>query len=102
MITFYLSKSEKKNKKYTVRFTNPKTNRINNIHFGDSRYEDYTMHKDKDRKNSYIMRHQDKEDWDDYTKSGFWAKHILWNKKTIPLSIQDIESKFKNIKIVES
>ncbi len=43
--------STRKNKKYMI------LNDDNNyIHFGDSRYEDYTKHQDKERLKNYLSR----------------------------------------------
>ena len=51
-----LQKSKANNKKYSalIKF-NDKSKRT--INFGDSRYEDYTIHKDEERKKLYIIRH---------------------------------------------
>lgn len=90
-----LKKSNKPNKKFMVRIDDKKT-----IHFGSKGMSDYTIHKDKERKNRYIDRHKKRENW---TKSGiktagFWSKHISWNKPSLRESIRDTEKRF-NIKI---
>jgi|TARA_R100001443_G_scaffold53905_1_gene65451 hypothetical protein len=90
-----LKKSNKPNKKYMIRIDDKKT-----IHFGSKGMSDYTIHKDKERKNRYIDRHKKRENW---TKSGiktagFWSKHISWNKPSLSESIRDTEKRF-NIKI---
>ena len=64
------------------------------IHFGDSRYEDYTIHNDDDRKKRYIIRHQNNEDWNDLTTAGAWAYNLLWSKPTLIASIKSMEKKF--------
>jgi hypothetical protein len=92
-----LKKSNQKHKKYAV-IVNDKT-----INFGAEGYEDYTTHKQEERKDRYTKRHQTTEDW---TKRGidtpgFWAKHILWNKPTLQASIKDTEQRF-GIKIKQS
>ena len=66
------------------------------IKFGESRAEDYTIHKDDERKKLYIARHENNENW---TKSGvatagFWSRWLLWNKKTINASLNDIKKTF--------
>jgi len=66
------------------------------IYFGAKGYSDYTIHKDPKRKQRYIERHKDKENW---TKSGidtagFWSKNLLWNKPTIETSYNDIKKRF--------
>jgi len=98
---FLLEKSLVPNKKYTIyRFDSTGKLPLKKISFGASGYEDYTTHKNEERKNMYIARHRGREDW---TKSGintagFWAKHLLWNKPSLSESIKDTEKKF-NIKI---
>lgn len=95
--TIILSKSTNPNKKWMVKVDN-KT-----VHFGAKGYEDYTIHKDKDRKERYDNRHKRNENW---TKSGiksagFWSKWILWNKPSLGGSIRDTERRF-GIKIRRS
>ena len=69
------------------------------LHFGATGYEDFTTHKDEERKQRYITRHKKNENWSDPTTSGFYAKNILWNESSIQASINDTNSKFKNINI---
>lgn len=88
---YHIYKSSRKDKKLMVITpTNKK------IHFGASNYEDYTTHKDKDRRNSYLLRHVKNEIWTikGINTAGFWARWILWNKKSIKQSIKDTEDKF--------
>jgi hypothetical protein len=65
-------------------------------------YSDYTIHKDDDRKNRYINRHKDKEDWglSGIKTAGFYAKNILWNKKTIQESVNDLNKKYNSVKFI--
>lgn len=65
----------------------------NKVKFGASGYQDYTMHKDYDRKERYIKRHS-KEDWTDIYKAGTWSRYALWNKETLKESLKDMEKKF--------
>ena len=97
MSTIYLSKSVREGKKYMVE-VDGKT-----IHFGAEGYEDYTKHKDPERKKRYITRHKANENW---TKSGiktagFWSRWLLWGEPSISASIKAIENKF-NLRIVRS
>ena len=80
-----------------------KINGTKKISFGDSHYNGFTTHKDKERKDAYANHHKKNEDW---TKSGakaagFWSRHILWAKLTIKESIDDIHQKFEfpNVKM---
>ena len=84
-----LKKSNRKNKKWMIDMGQMKH------HFGDSRYEDYTKHKDKSRKKSYLARHH-KENWSKsgIHTAGFWSRWLLWNELSISDSINDIEKRF--------
>ena len=53
LYTYYPYKSDKPEKKYYIITSTGKK-----LHFGSSDYQDFTQHKDEDRKNSYIKRHQ--------------------------------------------
>jgi hypothetical protein len=97
MKVYLLEKSVNPKKKFTAIRVLPS---IKHIMFGDSAYEDYTHHKDGDRKNAYLMRHKSTENWNNTDTAGFWSRWLLWNKKTLDASIKDIEDKFE-IKIVK-
>ena len=94
VITAFLSKSNRKNKKWQIIIGRRTT------HFGDNRYQDYTQHKNKDRRRLYKLRHRNDRLSDIYS-AGFWSMNLLWNKPTISSSIGDIEKKYK-IKIISS
>jgi len=70
--------SKVKNKKYYVIYNEKK------INFGDIRFEDYTIHKDKKRRLRYRLRHKAIKTktgayaYLDKTKPAFWSYHILW------------------------
>jgi hypothetical protein len=83
-----LEPAKAKNKKYSIRIQGKK------INFGDDRYEDFTQHKDPERKKRYILRHEKNEDWNDPSTAGFWSKNLCWNKPTIEESIKDIKKRF--------
>ena len=67
------------------------------IHFGAKGYGDYTTHKDESRKQNYLRRHA-REDWTDVNTAGFWARWLLWNKRTLAESIADVSRRF-NLRI---
>ena len=102
---YYLSVSTKPNKKWMVQFTNPDTNKSKTIHFGAIKpngepYEDFTTHKDEERKARYIKRHRGMgEKWNNPRTAGFYALHLLWNKPTLSASIKDTNEKY-GIKII--
>jgi hypothetical protein len=72
------------------------------VSFGRRGYEDYTLHKDDERKRLYLLRHSPRENWgkSGIRTAGFWSRWLLWNKDTINKSIQDIEDRF-NVRIIE-
>ena len=91
-----ISKSTNKDKKFDA-FVDGKQ-----VSFGAVGYEDFSTHKDPERKERYISRHVKREDWDKsgVKTAGYWSKHLLWNKDTLRKSIDDISRKHNlNIKI---
>lgn len=99
-----LKKSDIPGKKFVVDIYDSKPPYFNadKVYFGDSRYEDYTTHKDDKRKERYIARHKSTEDW---TKrgirtAGFWSRWILWNQPTVEESAAYLNKKYKNFKII--
>ena len=91
MQKYYPHKSDKSNKKY---FIITKDNK--KIYIGASGYSDFTIHKDEARKQRYINRHKNNEDWtiSGIDTAGFWSRWLLWNKPTIKNSYLDIKEKF--------
>jgi len=57
--------------------------------FGDQKYEDYTIHKDKERRARYIARHKHDLNTGNYTRAGYLSMYILWNKPTVAWSKMD-------------
>jgi hypothetical protein len=97
--TFYLYRSTHPDKKYSIRTM--ESTKV--ILFGAKGYEDFTKHKDEERRTAYLERHEKNEDWtkNGMLTAGFWSRWLLWNKPTIRESIDDIENRF-NIRIVYS
>jgi len=64
--------------------------------FGAKGNEDYTIHKDPERKQRYINKHKGREDWtkNGIDTKGFWSKWLLWNLPTIKESYKDIQQRF--------
>ena len=89
-----LTKSKKKDKKYDAVIDGKKT-----ISFGQAGASDFPKHKDVERKDRYITRHKNQENWNDPKTAGFYAKNILWNKPSIRASVEDTNKRFKNIHI---
>jgi len=55
------------------------------LHFGDSSMEDFTQHKDKDRRKNYLARSAGIKDKDgnltknNKNKANFYSRKYLWN-----------------------
>ena len=92
MTEVIIKKSKNPKKKYDAIFPTKK------VSFGSAPYEDYTIHKDDKRRDSYIKRHGATQSWTDIEKPQTWARYLVWEKKSIPEAIKFMENKF-NIKI---
>ena len=92
MKKYYPYKSiDKPDKKYFII-----TNTGKRVYFGDSRYEDFTTHKDEERKQRYIDRHKKNEDWDDINSAAFWSRFYLWEKPTKKQAYENIKKIYIN------
>lgn len=92
-VSVKIKKSNNKGKKLVAEFiysdgTKSKT------HFGASGYSDYTKHKDSERKERYLARHEVNEDWNNPTSAGALSRWVLWNKPDLEESIEDYERRF--------
>lgn len=76
---YTLYKSSNRLKKFDVYVENPLTDKIKKVSFGAKNYEDYTIHKDKERREKYRQRHS-KDKIDNHLYPGFWSWHVLWGK----------------------
>tara|TARA_R100001594_G_scaffold1843_2_gene7827 strand:+ start:4261 stop:4560 length:300 start_codon:yes stop_codon:yes gene_type:complete len=95
-ISVKITNSNLKNKRLMAIFRLHKGGKVFKItHFGDKRYENYTIHKDKKRKELYLKRHKKNEDWNKYMTAGALSRWILWNKPTLEDSIKDYKERFK-------
>ena len=79
-----LDYSHRKNNKYMVKLPGGKK-----VHFGSPKYEDYTMHKDKERRDKYLSRAtkiKNKKGELTYTNpesSNYWSIKLLWGEGKI-------------------
>ena len=77
-----LDYSSRKNNKYMVTLPGGKK-----VHFGSPKYEDYSIHKDKERRDKYLsraMKIKNKKGELTYTNpesSNFWSINLLWPRK---------------------
>ena len=77
-----LDYSTRKNNKYMATLPSGKK-----VHFGSPKYPDYTIHKDKEKRDKYLTRAtkiKNKQGDLTYTNpesANFWSVHLLWPKK---------------------
>lgn len=93
---YTLYKSTLSNKKYDVYIEN-KTGRIKKVSFGAKGYSDFTIHKDKKRRERYRTRHQN-DNINDPSSSGFWSWYALWGSSSnLDTAFADAVKKAKKI-----
>ena len=79
-------------KKYVATFTHD--GKEKQVKFGQLGYSDYTINKDKERRDRYLERHKANENWNKPDTAGALSRWILWNKPTLRESIQDYKQRF--------
>jgi len=90
-----LKPSTNKDKKLMATFDNGKR-----IHFGAKGFFDYTKYYKQDpklakqKRDAYLARHRENEDWNDVTSAGALSRWILWNKPTVEASKADFIKRF--------
>ena len=89
---YYPYISDRPEKKYCIITEDNKK-----VYFGQASASDFTQHKDEDRKNRYILRHQKRECqyWNNPNYASYWSLNLLWNKKSIKESYEDIKKDLK-------
>ena len=71
--------SKRKNNKYMVKLPSGKK-----VHFGSPKYEDFTIHKDEDRRKKYLARAKKIKNkkgeltYNNPESSNYWSVHLLW------------------------
>jgi len=95
MVRVLITKSNIKNKKYKAVFYKD-NKKVKTSHFGSSEHEDYTIHKDKERRRLYRKRHLKDLKTNNYMMPGYLSYYILWGDSTnINTNIKKYKSKFK-------
>jgi hypothetical protein len=56
--------------------------------FGDSSMEDYTQHKDLERRKAYRARHKKDLETNDPTRAGYLSYYLLWNTTSLKKNIE--------------
>ena len=77
-----LDYSNRKGKKYVVTLSNGKK-----VHFGSTKYADYLIHQDKERRDRYLTRSknirnkQGELTYNNPESANFWSVYLLWPEK---------------------
>ena len=91
-----IQKGTAKNKKLKAIFYDDKGKKIKTTQFGDDRYSDYTIHKDKERRNKYRTRHKKDLAKGNYMSAGYLSYYLLWGDSTsLSTNIKKYKDKFK-------
>ena len=63
------------------------------VRFGRKGYSDYTKHKDKERMQRYLTRHQRRENWkrSGAKTAGCWSRWLLWSKPSLNAALRQTE-----------
>ena len=88
-MTVKLYKSRNGTHKFMAVFSNGKV-----VRFGRKGYSDYTIHKDKERMERYLIRHKKRENWGRNGKysAGFWSRWLLWSKPSFQAALRQTQS----------
>jgi len=89
-----IKKSTNPKKKYMAIFFNCDGKKEKTTHFGSAGMSDFTIHKDKKRKQRYLDRHRKRENWNAYKTAGSLSRWVLWNKPSLKTSIADYKKRF--------
>ena len=83
--------------KYVVALHNLATGRTLHVKFGSYGMSDYTIHRDKARRELYLQRHSGKgEDLTNPATKGFWSAHLLWGQSTsFKVNLNTLVKRFK-------
>ena len=91
-----IEKGTAKNKKFKAIFYDENGKKIKTSQFGDNRYQDYTIHKDKIRRDRYRSRHKGNLSKGDYMSPSHLSYYILWGSYTnLDKNIKVYKRKFK-------
>ena len=96
MIKMVIEKGTAKNKKLKAIFYDGEGKKIKTTQFGDDRYGDYTLTKDKKQRSKYIDRHKKDLEKGDYMSAGHLSYYILWGSYTdLDKNIKAYKRRFK-------
>ena len=90
-----VEKSPNPDKRYRAVFKDHKTGKEKHTDFGDPNMDNYTIHKDKVRRDNYRSRHQKDLLTNDPTRAGYLSNFLLWGPSTsLETNIRLFKQKF--------
>jgi len=96
MVKMVIEKGTAKNKKLKAIFYDDQGKKIKTSQFGDSRYEDYTLAKDKAQRKKYLERHKKDLSKGNYMSPGYLSLGLLWGDSTsLNTNIKNYKKRFK-------
>ena len=94
-----IEKGTAKNKKWKATFSHVvdgSLKKIKTTQFGDDRYQDYTLSRDKEQRSKYRARHKKDLESGEYMKAGYLSYYLLWGDSTsLETNIKKYKKKFK-------
>jgi hypothetical protein len=95
MVKMIIEPGSAKGKKYKAVFFDDNGKKIKTSQFGAKGYEDYTMHKDKKRRDKYRSRHKGMLAKTNYTSPAHLSYYLLWgNSTSLNTNIKNYKKKF--------
>ena len=95
MTKMVIEKGTAKNKKLKAIFYDEKGKKIKTTQFGDNRYQDYTLSKDKEQRSKYLARHKKDLAKGDYMSAGHLSYFLLWGDSvSLNSNIKKYKKKF--------
>tara|TARA_R100000664_G_C2759144_1_gene148642 strand:+ start:5727 stop:6035 length:309 start_codon:yes stop_codon:yes gene_type:complete len=92
-----IKKTTKPKKKMEAVFKDKDGKVVKTTYFGAKGYSDYTIHKDKERRERYRKRHaKDVKGVKDFTTAGHLSMDVLWgDSSNLKTAINDYKKKYK-------
>jgi hypothetical protein len=94
MTKLQILKSDREGKKFKAVFTKD-DGKTKTVHFGSSMHQDFTQHKNLERRRLYRQRHE-KDLKGDPMRAGYLSYYILWGDSTnLQTNLKAFKNKFR-------
>lgn len=85
-------KSPRSNKRYRVIMGSGDDQHSHD--FGSPTAQTYVDGASEQKRQNYLKRHRANEDWSNIHSAGFWARYLLWEKRTLREAARYIQRNF--------